>query len=97
MSSEPQPTSAATDASSMLRLDGFLLDLTHQRLPDMAQLAEQYALDRLPLWRTELQNGALINQSEQRAVLHLALRGQATDHYQLDGVDVMPQVLAVRE
>ena len=97
MSSEPQPTSAATDASSMLRLDGFLLDLTHQRLPDMAQLAEQYALDRLPLWRTELQTGALINQSEQRAVLHLALRGQATDHYQLDGVDVMPQVLAVRE
>lgn len=97
MSSEPLPVTASAEASQMLRLHGFLLDLTHQRLPNMAKLAPQYALQQLPHWIADLQTGQLINQSEQRAVLHLALRGQADDHYQLDGVDVMPQVLAVRK
>jgi len=96
MSSEPQPITASAAGSQMLRLQGFLLDLTHQRLPSMASLAPQYALQQLPQWIADLQTGQLINASEQRAVLHLALRGQADDHYQLAGVEVMPQVLSVR-
>ena len=92
MSFSSQPPSA----QPILRLDGLLYDLTHQYLPSMADLSRQYTLSRLPAWIADLQTGQLINRSEQRAVLHLALRGQADDQYQLDGVDVMPQVLAVR-
>ncbi|MEC7120863.1 MAG: glucose-6-phosphate isomerase [Pseudomonadota bacterium] len=89
--------SSPVDECNILRVQGFLLDLTHQRLPSMASLSPQYGLQQLPQWIADLQTGQLINQSEQRAVLHLALRGQADDHYQLDGIDVIPQVLAVRE
>lgn len=83
--------------TQMLSLQGFHMDLTHQNLPEMAELSRHYPLHLLPLWISELQTGQMINRSEQRAVLHLALRGQAADFYQFDGVDVMPQVLAVRE
>ena len=96
MSSEPQPVTDSVESSQMLRLQGFLLDLTHQHLPRMAELSQQYDLQQLPHWIADLQAGHLINQSEQRAVLHLALRGQAGDQYQFGDAEVMPQVLAVR-
>ena len=41
--------------------------------------------------------GAPINHTEGRAVMHMALRGQASDAYEVDGQDVMPGVLEVRD
>lgn len=40
--------------------------------------------------------GDLINHTEGRAVMHMALRGQASDAYKVDGQVVMPGVLKVR-
>lgn len=47
--------------------------------------------------RAALFAGEKINTTEKRAVLHMALRGQLDDHYQVDQQSVMPEVLAVRE
>ena len=41
--------------------------------------------------------GQHINQTEGRAVLHMALRGEAGDGFTVDGEDVMNEVLATRE
>lgn len=41
-------------------------------------------------------SGENINQTEGRAVLHTALRGKSTDTVMVDGVDVMPEVFAVK-
>ena len=46
-------------------------------------------------WRDAMLNGEKINTTEQRAVLHTALRRPATDHVLVDGVDVMPEIHAV--
>ena len=40
--------------------------------------------------------GVKLNTTEGRAVLHMALRGEAEDGFEVDGQDVMPEVLAVR-
>ncbi len=41
-------------------------------------------------------NGALINQTENRAVLHTALRASATESVLVDGVNIIPEVYDVR-
>ncbi len=41
--------------------------------------------------------GEKINATEHRAVLHTALRGRTASSVYVDGVDVMPEVIAVRE
>lgn len=40
--------------------------------------------------------GEPINETEGRAVMHMALRGQEDDRYEVDGTAVMPEVLAIR-
>ena len=44
----------------------------------------------------DLFGGVKLNTTEGRAVLHMALRGEAGDGFEVDGQDVMPEVLAVR-
>jgi glucose-6-phosphate isomerase len=41
-------------------------------------------------------DGDIINQTENRAVLHTALRAPATSNIKVDGVNVMPEVTAVK-
>ena len=41
--------------------------------------------------------GEAINQTENRAVLHTALRSQENDQIFVDGLDVIPEVFAVKE
>jgi glucose-6-phosphate isomerase len=41
--------------------------------------------------------GAHLNTSEDRAVMHLALRASDKDSYAVDGKDVVPDVLKVRD
>ena len=45
----------------------------------------------------QLFGGDPINQTESRSVLHMALRGEAHDAFHVQGVPVMPNVLATRQ
>ena len=80
-----------------LRLDGMLLDYSKNWLnDDTLHLLTGLARERgLGTQMHELFGGGRINNTENRAVLHTALRGeQAT---LVDGVDVMPEVHATLE
>ena len=85
-----------------LRLDDLLLDysknlVTHETLALLFDLARQAQVEN---WRDEMFSGAKINSTEQRAVLHTALRA-ATDAQHapvmVDGQDVLPGVRAEME
>lgn len=82
-----------------LALPGMLFDYSKQRLDaDVMKLLVQWAEEAgVPAARDAQFAGQEINATEGRAVLHMALRGESGDAYQVDGVDVMPEVLAVRE
>ena len=49
----------------------------------------------LRFWGDSLLRGDKVNNTEGRAVLHMALRNVGDRSYQVDGVDVMPGVRAV--
>ena len=70
------------------------------------QLMDEAAWDRLQSFameagwesaRSKQFSGERINATEDRAVLHMALRGAASDEFKVDGDDVMPAVVATRE
>ncbi len=82
-----------------LQLDGLLLDyskniLTQETLALLLNLARQSKLDE---WIARMFNGEKINSSEQRAALHTALRAPHGTTVYMDGRDVMPDVLRVRD
>lgn len=58
----------------------------------LMQLAEERAL---PEWRQRMFDGEKINGSEQRSVLHTALRNRSGSAVIVDGSDVMPDIRAV--
>jgi glucose-6-phosphate isomerase len=80
-----------------LRLDDLLLDFskhlitaeTWRLLLDLARTTGVEA------WRERMFNGERINHTEDRAVLHTALRRPADQPLRVDGKDVMPEVQAV--
>ncbi len=79
--------------------DGILLDCTRQNvsattLPLLLSLAEQ---QQVPAQIQAMASGDKINRSEARAALHMALRASGQDHYAVDGNNVVPNVLAVRD
>lgn len=78
--------------------EGLWLDLSRQRLDSGAlklllSLAEQ---TRLPDWTERMFRGERINNTEDRAALHIALRRPADRPAMLDGEDIMPGVEAER-
>lgn len=78
---------------------GLLLDLTRQRLCAdtvdlLLALAERCGF---AAWREALFSGAPVNNTEDRAALHMALRAGADASYAAAGEAVMPAVLAERE
>jgi glucose-6-phosphate isomerase len=80
-----------------LRFNDLLLDyskniLTDATLPLLFDLARQA---ELPLWTERMFAGEKINFTENRAVLHTALRNRANRPVKVDGKDVMPAVNAV--
>jgi glucose-6-phosphate isomerase len=80
-----------------IELDGLLLDFSKNRITErtlelLVDLAHEADLAR---WMVRMQSGERINVSENRAVLHTALRLPAGEPLLLDGVDVVPQVQAV--
>ncbi len=79
--------------------DGIVLDYSRQNadlktVELLQDLAEQARLrDKL----TAMARGDAINQTEGRAVLHMALRAEAGDAFAVNGEDVVQPVLAVRQ
>ncbi len=79
-----------------LTLDDLLFDFSKHRVDArtmklLVELAEQAGLDE---WRAKMFAGERINLTEDRAVLHVALRNRSERRMEVDGEDVMP---AVRE
>jgi len=80
-----------------LRFQDILLDYSKNRITAdtmrlLCNLARQADLQD---WTAKMFNGEKINLTEQRAVLHVALRNRANRPIMVDGQDVMPEVNAV--
>ena len=82
-----------------LKLNGLTLNyalnhVTPETISLLVRLAEQQDVAG---WRSRMFAGEKINNTENRAVLHTALRQQNTNPILVDGKDVMPDVIAVRQ
>lgn len=66
--------------------------ITGETLPMLFQLAREAKIEE---WRDKMFAGEKINITENRAVLHTALRNRANTPVMVDGHDVMPDVNAV--
>lgn len=80
-----------------LRLDDLLVDyskqlVTAETMALLVRLAEEAGL---PGWIDRMFSGEKINRTENRAVLHVALRNRSNRPILVDGQDVMPEVNAV--
>jgi glucose-6-phosphate isomerase len=82
-----------------LRLDDLLLDYSKNRVTDetMRLLADLARAAEVEAWRAKMFAGEKINFTEDRAVLHIALRNRSSRPILVDGKDVMPGVSAVLE
>ena len=81
-----------------VKAEGLWLDLSRQRMDSTAlklllRLAGQ---TRLPAWIDRMFTGERINNTEDRAALHIALRRPADSPVEVDGRNVMPGVEAER-
>lgn len=79
------------------RLDGLLFDFSKHRITDetlrlLLDLADQADV---PGWIERLFAGDKVNSTEDRAVLHVALRHRGPEAVRVDGEDVMPAVRQV--
>ncbi|MDQ1315698.1 MAG: glucose-6-phosphate isomerase, partial [Pseudomonadota bacterium] len=80
-----------------LHVGDILLDYSKNRIADetmglLVKLAEE---SDVPGWRERMFGGEKINNTENRAVLHVALRNRSGLPVMVDGEDVMPKVNAV--
>ncbi|MGB3918694.1 MAG: glucose-6-phosphate isomerase [Thiothrix litoralis] len=80
-----------------LQVGDILLDYSKNRITaETLQLLTQLAeVADVAGWRDRMFQGDKINNTEQRAVLHTALRNQSNTPVRVDGEDVMPDVNAV--
>jgi len=86
-------------ASLCAEYDGVLLDYSRQRVTDetmnlLFDLAHEAGLKSKI---DKMFAGEHINVTEDRAVMHVALRADKSDTYIVDGEDVVPQVIQVRD
>ena len=82
-----------------LRVGPLWLDYSKNRVTDetlrlLTNLAREAGVE---LKRDRMFSGEKINTTEDRAVLHTALRADGTHPVRVDGHDVMPEILAVRK
>jgi glucose-6-phosphate isomerase len=80
-----------------LEFEGILLDFSKNRITDETiGLLRELAVERdVPGWTRKMYSGEKINITEDRAVLHIALRNRSNRPIMVDGKDVMPEVNAV--
>jgi glucose-6-phosphate isomerase len=78
--------------------DGMLFDFSKTAIdtPILTALLDLAQGADLPGKREAMFSGAKINETEDRAVLHTALRAPKGAQIRVDGADVMPEVLATR-
>lgn len=81
-----------------LRLPGIEADFSRHVVDDdaIAALLELAQEQRLALWRDKMFAGEKINTTEDRAVLHTALRAQTNAPVFVDGKDVVPEIRALQ-
>lgn len=77
-----------------IQLDDMLLDYSKNRITEetrqlLIDLAKEAGVEE---WREKMFAGEHINVTEDRAVLHVALRNRCNKPMHVDGVDVMPDV-----
>lgn len=79
-----------------IRFGDLLLDYSKNRISDetMVLLMQLAAVSKVEEWRDRMFRGEKINHTENRAVLHVALRNRSDKPVYVDGEDIMP---AVRE
>ena len=92
--SDPQRASRYT-----FNLNGLSVDFSHNHLTDetislLVKLAEAQKLEE---WRGKMFDGAPINNTENRAVLHTVLRTPSNKPLKVDGKDVMPEIRNLHE
>eukprot|EP00727_Mastigamoeba_balamuthi_P009473 m51a1_g5148 putative glucose-6-phosphate isomerase (570) ;mRNA; r:39172-41411 len=98
LSLEAPPTQAAALAGAAAPLrETFLLDYSKNLIHDdtLALLAKLCDDAHLSSWIQKMFNGEKINNTENRAVLHTALRNRSNRPVLVDGKDVMPEVNSV--
>ncbi|GAA0399909.1 glucose-6-phosphate isomerase [Cocleimonas flava] len=80
-----------------IHLDGLLFDYSKQRITKetMELLFELAKESDLENWRDRLFNGERINHTEDRSVLHTALRDMSDDPIYVDGKDIKPGIDSV--
>lgn len=80
-----------------LQVGGISVDYSKNRINDqiLADLIELAKQAGLPERMKQMFGGEKINQTENRAVLHIALRNRSNRKIEVDGEDVMPKVNAV--
>ena len=80
-----------------LALDDFLFDFSKNRINDktLALLNKLAIKADVEGWRAKQFSGEKINTTEDRAVLHTALRSQDNNPVVVDGVDIKPEVKKV--
>ncbi len=78
---------------------GILLDYSKNRITDetMRRLQALVGTADVPSWRDAMLRGDAVNNTEQRAVLHMALRNRGDRPYETAGEDVMPGIRGVLE
>ena len=84
------------DEKYTIKHKGLLLDYSKNRIVDetvtlLCDLAREVNLEH---WREKMFAGDEINNTENRAVLHTALRNVTNEPIYVDGEDVMPQINA---
>jgi len=84
-------------AKFTLEFEGVLLDFSKNRITgESLRLLRALAVERdVPGWAKKMFSGEKINITENRAVLHIALRNRSNRPILVDGQDVMPEVNAV--
>ncbi|MEY3650949.1 MAG: glucosephosphate isomerase [Pseudomonadota bacterium] len=77
-----------------LHFNDFLLDYSKQRITEetMALLFQLARETEVEAWRERMFTGEKINFTEERAVLHTALRNRSNTPVYVDGKDVMPEI-----
>ncbi|PHS26860.1 MAG: glucose-6-phosphate isomerase [Methylophaga sp.] len=80
-----------------VQCDGLILDysknrVTRKTMEKLVQLAKSVDLEN---WIERMYSGEAINNTENRAVLHIALRNRSNTPIKVNGEDVMPAVNAV--
>jgi len=80
-----------------LQVHDMLLDYSKNRITQetMTLLFDLARQAKVESWRDKMFSGAMINSTENRAVLHIALRNRSNRPIMVDGADVMPDVNAV--